>query len=117
MQLSLRASPANIYALAHFLIERGSPGAVPTKPSLAASFAATRDCSPLRGDINRFVGAIARLSPRASRPRLSWKIIGQGNWQHSWKRFIKPRRVGKSFWVTPPWLEPPKFRRRRVITI
>ncbi len=116
-QLSVRASLANIDALANFLIERGAPGVVLKKNGLDAFFAAPLDGASLRGDINRFVGAIARLSPRASRPRLSWKIIGQGNWQHSWKRFIKPRRVGKSFWVTPPWISPPKFRRRRVITI
>jgi ribosomal protein L11 methyltransferase len=30
---------------------------------------------------------------------------------------MKPARVGKSFWVTPPWLKAPKFRRRRIITI
>src|SRR5690606_5174970 len=66
---------------------------------------------------DRFVGALSRLSPRAAKPRLQWKVIKQEDWEHSWKRFIKPRRVGRSFWVTPPWLEPPKFRRRRVITI
>jgi ribosomal protein L11 methyltransferase len=48
---------------------------------------------------------------------LRWRPVKQESWEHSWKRFIKPRRVGKTFWVTPPWLEPPKFRRRRVITI
>lgn len=48
---------------------------------------------------------------------MHWKVIKQEDWEHSWKRFIKPRRVGKTFWVTPPWLTPPKFRRRRVITI
>ena len=116
-QLSVRASPANIDALANFLIERGSPGVVLKKNGLDAFFAATFDGASLRGDIDRFVGAIARLSPRARAPRLSWKVIGQENWEHSWKRFIKPRRVGKSFWVTPPWLDPPKLRRRHVITI
>ena len=116
-QLSVRASPANIDALANFLIERGAPGVVLKKKGLDAFFAATLDGASLRGDIKRFVAAIAPLSPRASAPRLSWKVIGQENWEHSWKRFIKPRRVGKSFWVTPPWLEPPKLRRRHVIII
>lgn len=116
-QLSVRASPANIDALANFLIERGAPGVVIKNHGLDAFFAAPLDGASLRGDIDRFVGAIARLSPRASKPRLSWKVIGQENWEHSWKRFIKPSRVGKGFWVTPPWLEPPKLRRRRVIII
>jgi ribosomal protein L11 methyltransferase len=116
-QLSVRASAASIDVLANFLIERGAPGVVLRKNGLDAFFAATLDGASLRRDIHRFVGAIARLSPRASRPRLFWKVVRQEDWEHSWKRFIKPRRVGKSFWVTPPWLEPPKFRRRRVITI
>jgi ribosomal protein L11 methyltransferase len=116
-QLSVRASPANIDALANFLIERGAPGVILRRNGLDAFFAAPLDGASLRGDINRFVGAIVRLSPRAQKPRLQWKAVRQQNWQHSWKRFIKPRRVGKSFWVTPPWLEPPKFRRRHVITI
>ncbi|MGH7852302.1 MAG: 50S ribosomal protein L11 methyltransferase [Candidatus Binatia bacterium] len=116
-QLSVRTSPTNIDALANFLIERGAPGVIVKKNGLDAFFAAPLDGALLRGDINRFVGAVARLSPRAQRPRLQWKVVRQENWEHSWKRFIKPRRVGKSFWVTPPWLEPPKFRRRRVITI
>jgi ribosomal protein L11 methyltransferase len=116
-QLSVRANPASLDALANFLVERGAPGVVLRKSGLDAFFAATLDGASLRADINRFVGALARLSPRASPPRLSWKILGQENWEHSWKRFIKPCRVGKSFWVTPPWLDPPKFRRRGVITI
>jgi ribosomal protein L11 methyltransferase len=116
-QLSIRTSPANIDALANFLMERGAPGVVVKKHGLDAFFAAPVAGASLRQDINRCAKAIARLSPRAAKPRLRWKVIKQENWEHSWKRFIKPRRVGQSFWVTPPWLEPPKFRRRRVITI
>jgi ribosomal protein L11 methyltransferase len=116
-QLSVRASPASTDALANFLIERGAPGVVLKKNGLDAFFAASRDGASLRSDINRFVTALARLSPRASRPRLSWKVVRPENWEHSWKRFIKPRRVGKAFWITPPWLAPPKLRRRHVITI
>jgi ribosomal protein L11 methyltransferase len=116
-QLSVRASPANIDALANFMIERGAPGVVLKKNGLEAYFSAALDGAALRRDVQRFAGALARLYPRARKPRLSWQVIGQESWENSWKRFIKPSRVGKSFWVTPPWLEPPNFRRRRVITI
>jgi ribosomal protein L11 methyltransferase len=116
-QLSIRTGPANIDALSNFLIERGAPGVVLKNNGLEAFFAAPLAGPSLRRDIARFVDAITRLSPRAQKPRLRWKIVKQEDWEHSWKRFIKPRRVGETFWVTPPWLAPPKFRRRRVITI
>ena len=48
---------------------------------------------------------------------MKWRVIVGENWHDSWRRFIKPRRVGKSFWLTPPWLRAPEFRLRQVITI
>ena len=82
-----------------------------------AFFVHSRADASLRTDIRHFLGGIARVSSFRGKPRLEWKIIKEENWQHSWKRFIKPRRVGNLFWVTPPWLKPPNFRRRQVITI
>jgi ribosomal protein L11 methyltransferase len=117
LQLSVRTRAASIDALANFLMERGAPGVVFKKDGIDAFFAPPKRAAALRRDVERFVTALARLSPRAHKPQLRWRPIRQEDWEHSWKRFIKPRRVGKSFWVTPPWLEPPKFRRRRVITI
>ena len=117
LQLSVRTRAADVDALSNFLIERGSPGVVLKKHGLEAFFVHSRDDAALRKDVRLFLGEIARLSSTIGKPRLEWKIIKEENWQHSWKRFIKPRRVGESFWVTPPWIEAPKFRRRQVITI
>ena len=117
LQLSVRTRAADVDALSNFLIERGSPGVVLKKHGLEAFFVHSRDDAALRKDVWLFLGEIARLSSTIGKPRLEWKIIKEENWQHSWKRFIKPRRVGESFWVTPPWIEAPKFRRRQVITI
>jgi ribosomal protein L11 methyltransferase len=117
LQLSVHTQPANIDAIANFLMERGAPGVVLKKRGLQAYFARTRDDTALKKDIGRFLAALARLSSQGAVPRSSWRVIGAENWQSSWKRFIKPRRVGKNFWVTPPWLTPPRFRRRQVITI
>lgn len=98
-------------------MERGAPGVVLKKNGLDAFFAASHAGARLRRDVDRYIGAIGRLSSHRQKTRVEWKTIKQENWEHSWKRFIKPRRVGESFWVTPPWLEPPRFRKRRVITI
>lgn len=116
-QLTIQSNGANLDALANFLVERGSPGVVLKRNSVEAFFSKSAAKPALRRDVARFVGALARLSPRHHRGRVAWKTIKQENWQDSWKRFIKPRRVGSNFWVTPPWLEPPRFRRRKVITI
>lgn len=117
LQLSVRAGAANLDALANFLIERGSPGVVLKTDGVQAYFIESAASPSLRREVRRFVDALARLSPRRRKVTLAWKVIKQEQWQDSWKRFIKPRRVGKNFWVTPPWLKPPKFRRRKVITI
>jgi ribosomal protein L11 methyltransferase len=117
LQLSIRTGPANIEALSNLVIERGSPGIVLKRNGLEAFFPSPRDGATLRREIKSSVARVARLNSRGGSPRLRWKVIKQENWQDSWKRFIKPRRVGKTFWVTPPWLESPKFRRRRVITM
>jgi ribosomal protein L11 methyltransferase len=117
LQLSIRTRAADIDALSNFLMERGAPGVVLKKNGVDAFFPPAHARAALRRDVDRFVDAVAKFRPGRRKPRLSWRVVKQEDWQHSWKRFIKPRRVGKTFWVTPPWLEPPRFRRRRVITI
>jgi ribosomal protein L11 methyltransferase len=117
LQLSVYINPRNIDAVANFLMERGAPGVVLKKRGLDAYFSRSRGDAALKKDIRRFLGGIARLSPNRAKPRVNWHVVKAENWQSSWKRFIKPRRVGKSFWVTPPWVSPPKLRRRHVITI
>jgi ribosomal protein L11 methyltransferase len=117
LQLSVRTGAADVDVVSNFLIERGSPGVVLKKTGVDAFFARSNDDATLRKDIGVFLEGIGQASSLGGKPRARWKIIKEQDWQNTWKRFIKPRRVGKSFWVTPPWLEPPKFRRRQVITI
>lgn len=117
MQLSIQSRPSNVDAIANFLMERGAPGVVMKRRGLDAYFPRSPNDATLKNDVRRFLSAIARLSPRGARPRADWSLVAAESWQNSWKRFIKPRRVGKTFWVTPPWLAPPQFRRRQVITI
>lgn len=117
LRLSVRASAGHADAASNFLIERGSPGVIVKRNGLEAFFSADGDAADLKKDVRQFFAALDRLPPRAAKARLDWKVIRAENWNSSWKRFIKPRRVGKSFWVTPPWLEPPRFQRRQVITI
>jgi ribosomal protein L11 methyltransferase len=117
LQLSVRTSAANVDPASNFLIERGAPGVVVKRRGLEAYFPANGNAAALKKEVRRFFAAASRLSPHAGKTDLRWKVVRAENWNNSWQRFIKPQRIGKSFYVTPPWLAPPKFRRRHVITI
>jgi len=84
---------------------------------LEAYFRGSPKDATLKRKVSRFLSDIEMLDRSRSPPRVKWRVIVNENWHDSWRRFIKPRRVGKSFWVTPPWLTPARFRSRQVITI
>lgn len=117
LHLTVYTSAACLDAVANFLIERGSSGVVLKRRAVEAYFPNNRDAEALKRAVQRYVLDVVKLQGRKSKPRLSWKIARPENWQNAWKCFIRPSRVGKQFWVTPPWLTPPKFRSRQVITI
>ncbi len=117
LQLSVRTSPAAFDALSNFLIERGSPGVVIKRSEIQAYFAHSRDDAAIRHDVQRFLRGIHSLYPHAHDPRIQWKILKDRNWNDSWRRFFAPQKIGKAFWVTPPWAKPPHLPRRQVITI
>ena len=111
LQLTIRAAKRDLEIFSNYVIELGSPGVVLKTGGVDAFFLSSRRDGALKAQVERFV------SVRAGKARLKWSIVKPEDWEHSWKRFIKPARIGKNFWVTPPWLKPPKFRRRRIITI
>jgi ribosomal protein L11 methyltransferase len=117
LHLSLAIGAAKLDAVANFLIEQGAPGVVLKRHGLEAYFPRSRGDAALKQRVGRFVSDVETLTCQGARPRIKWRVIAGENWHDSWRRFIKPRRVGKSFWVTPPWLTAPKFRSRQVITI
>ena len=118
LHLTIHAAPETLDPLSNFLIERGAPGVVVKSRGLEAYF--RRDDhgdAALKKIVTGYVKYVQSATRRRARARLSWRVIRAENWHDSWRRFIKPRRVGKHFWVTPPWLRAPKFRSRQVITI
>lgn len=117
LHLSLEIGAAKLDAVANFLMEQGAPGVVLKRHGLEAYFRRSRNDAVLKRRVGRFLSDVEILNRRGARPRVKWRAVVSENWHDSWRRFIKPRRVGKSFWVTPPWLAPPKFRSRHVITI
>jgi ribosomal protein L11 methyltransferase len=117
LHLTVRTGAASLDAVANFLIERGSSGVVLKRNVVEAYFPNRRAARPFKKTIHRFVDEVNRIQGGRSRPRLVWRVARPENWQQSWKRFIRPSRVGKRFWITPPWITPPKFRNRQVITI
>jgi ribosomal protein L11 methyltransferase len=116
LQLSVRTNPAAFDALSNFLIERGSPGVVIKKNEIQAYFAHSEDDASIRKDVQRFMRGIDGLY-HAHDSRLGWRILKDRNWNSSWRRFFTPQKVGKAFWVTPPWATPPNLPQRKVITI
>ena len=97
-------------------MEQGAPGVVLKRHGLEAYFPRSRGDTALKERVVRFLNDGEILNRQGARS-IKWRVIVGENWHDSWRRFIKPRRVGQSFWVTPPWLTPPKFRSRQVITI
>lgn len=112
----MRTNPAAFDALSNFLIERGSPGVLIKKNEIQAYFAHSADDASIRRDVQRFLRGISGLYPQAG-ARLGWRLLKDRNWNSSWRRFFVPQKVGKRFWVTPPWTAPPAMARREVITI
>lgn len=117
LHLTVHTSAACLDAVANFLIESGSSGVVLKRRAVEAYFPNNRNAAALKRAVHSFVMEVAKLQGRSSKPCLSWQVARPENWQNSWKRFIRPSRIGKRFWVTPPWLTPPHFRSRQVITI
>jgi len=117
LHVTVHASAACLDAVANFLIEGGSSGVVLKRRAVEAYFPNDRNAEALKRAVRCFVFDVAKLQGRSSKPRILWQIARPENWEKAWRRFIRPSRVGKQFWVTPPWLTPPKFRSRQVITI
>jgi ribosomal protein L11 methyltransferase len=116
LQVSVRAEPATFDAVANFLIERGSPGVHIKKDEIQAYFAHSQDDASIRKDIQRFLLGINGLYPTQERS-LRWRVLKDRNWNSAWRRFFVPQKIGKTFWVTPPWATPPISRHRLLITI
>lgn len=117
LHLSLEIGAGQIDAVANFLVEQGAPGVVLKRRGLEAYFRRSRNDATLKRRVCRFLSDVATLNRQGAQTRVKWRVVVSENWHDSWRRFIRPRRVGKLFWVTPPWLTPPKFRSRHVITI
>ncbi len=117
LHLSLEIGAAKIDAVASFLADQGAPGVVLKRRGLEAYFRGSPNDAALKQKVGRFLRDLEMLDHPRARPQVKWRVIMSENWHDSWRRLIKPRRVGKFFWVTPPWLTPAKFRSRQVITI
>lgn len=117
LQLSLKAPHSALDSISNFLVERGSPGVILKRDEVQAFFVSSEKRSLLKGDIQRFLRGISEIYPGIRRQQLRWKILRERNWNSSWQRFFPPQKVGKSFWITPPWVAPSLFPGRRVIII
>jgi ribosomal protein L11 methyltransferase len=113
----VHTAPSTFDAVSNFLMERGSPGVVIKKSEIQAYFASSGENGSIKKDVQCFLRAISGIHPDAETPRMRWRMLKDRNWNSSWHRFFRPQKVGKAFWVTPPWATPPTLHRRQVIMI
>jgi ribosomal protein L11 methyltransferase len=116
LQLSLRADPSVLDAVANFLIERGSPGVVIKKNEVQAYFPHGGDSVAVRRDVGRFLRGMQHVSLPSSVEPPRWRIQKERNWNSTWRRFFQPQRVGRQFLVSPPWITP-RVGQRNLIAI
>ena len=116
-KLSIRINNLAHDAISDFLDGHGVPGVVVKRNALEAYIDAAMLTPSLRSELKRLLGTIAKVWPRIKPAAVTWQQVKPDDWHEWWRRFIKPSRIGKHFWVTPPWLTPPNFRHRQVLTI
>lgn len=117
LQVSIKTPPAAQDIISNFLIESGSPGVVVKRGEVLAFFARPIKTSTLKKDIQRFISGTKQIYPGITRRSIRWKVVKERNWNTSWRRFIKSQKVGKSFWIGPPWIAPPHLAERKAIII
>ena len=116
-RISIRVNAVAHDAIADYLNDHGVPGVVIKRQSLEAYVTAQAAGPAYRRELVKQLRIISNFWPRIKAATVTWQRIKSENWHDSWRRFIKPSRIGKKFWVTPPWLDPPHFRHRQILTI
>jgi ribosomal protein L11 methyltransferase len=117
LQLTLKAPPAALDTISNFLIERGSTGVVLKEREVLAFFPLAATSSTLKKEVQGFLRAIREVYPRIQRTPQAWTVLRNRNWHDAWRRYFSPQKIGKRFWITPPWVHPPESERRDVIVI
>ncbi|MDR7561572.1 MAG: 50S ribosomal protein L11 methyltransferase [Armatimonadota bacterium] len=58
--------------------------------------------------IARRVRALPRVGLDIGPGRIRTRVVEDEGWAHAWKRYVRPRPVGRTLWITPTWeAEPP----------
>ncbi len=117
LQISVKAPLPALDTISNFLIERGSPGVVLERNVVRAFFPYGARSGALKREIRYFLKEIAEIYPGVGGQSLHWSVLKDKNWNASWRKYFSPQKIGRSLWVTPPWLNPPSSSGRKVITI
>ena len=84
---------------------------------MRAFFPSAGSGSTLKGDVRRFLRGISEIYPEDTKYSLRWTVLKDKNWNDSWRRFFTPQKVARGLLIVPPWLNPSKPSRRKVIEI
>ena len=115
IELSVQAEGPVQDTVSNFLVERGSTGIVCADRSLRAFFPDTTDDTVLKPAVRRYLRGLREIFPDCLVGRTRWRMIADKNWHDAWREHFRPQHIGRRFLVTPPWLQPPKTRRRVIL--
>jgi ribosomal protein L11 methyltransferase len=116
VQISVRADPQALDAIANFLIERGSPGVVLKKRQVQGYYPRGAATGVSR-DVRRFLRGIKAIYPNVDEKDVSRRFVKDRNWNRAWQKFFTAQKIGRRFLVCPPWLKPPPLRGRYLVSI
>ncbi len=116
IELSIQAHGPVQDTVSNFLVERGSTGIVCAHRSMRAFFPDTVDLTLLKTMVRRYLHGLRDIFPESPPGRARWRVMDGKDWNQAWRRRFRPRRIGRRFLVTPPWIRP-KGGHRRVIFI
>ncbi len=53
--------------------------------------------------LEQYIKSLIELFPNLEKPSFSARTVVNPGWEHQWKKYFKPLRLGKSFIIKPTW--------------
>lgn len=106
IELTIQAQGSIQDTIGTYLVEHGSTGVISRARSLCAFFPGTTDVATLRPLIRQYLRRLRQIFPDSIVGRARWRTIAERNWHEAWRDYFKPQRIGRSFLIIPPWIEP-----------
>jgi ribosomal protein L11 methyltransferase len=119
IEFAVKLAPELLDSVTEFFVSQGANGVViedqdPGSVTVKAYFSEP-DCPTVASRLNKYLSGLTEIFPNHPKPLLSMSEIPDENWAIAWKDNFKTIEVGRSFIVTPPWLQSPQQHRHVII--